>query len=146
MRLEPENDRLISSKPHILILEDTESEKIIYRHLLAFEYNVTSVASWPEAQKALANDTYHLVLIDLSLPDPESFAICKELKTNQSTKALPIIFITPKEALREKLASLSLTEDDFLSKPANPLQLKAKIYARVRDVKIETPPALKLAS
>lgn len=123
------------SKPHILIIEDSKPEQVIYHHLLSAEYEVTTFESWVEAQSALLNNKFDLVILDIVLPGHDGYEICQKLRNTKKTQSLPIMFVTAKRTLPDQLAAFSLGADDFLSKPVNPLELKARIYAKLRNFK-----------
>ncbi|MFC1676864.1 diguanylate cyclase [Planctomycetota bacterium] len=68
-----------------------------------------------------------LILLDKVMPDVDGFEICKKLKTDMRTSAIPVIFISADEQLSDKVAGLNIGAIDYITKPFDPSELKARI-------------------
>ncbi len=86
-------------------------------------------------EKALAGD-YDLIILDLMLPKMNGLEVCKKLR---ETSMVPIIILTAKGEDSSKVLGLEYGADDYLTKPFNVLELKARIKAILRRVNIEAP-------
>jgi two-component system alkaline phosphatase synthesis response regulator PhoP len=123
-------------KEKILIVED---EKDIVKML---EYNLkkegfrTSSACDGEDALELANKEHpDLILLDLMLPGIDGLEVCKALKKESKTAAIPIVMLTAKTQEVDKVLGLELGADDYMTKPFSPRELIARIKAVLRRVK-----------
>lgn len=78
-----------------------------------------------------------IVLLDLVLPDMTGNQICRWLKLNEDTKGIPIIMLTVKSEVNDKVAGLEAGADDYLPKPYNEIELNARIYACLRTKSLQ---------
>ena len=123
-------------KETILIVED---EKDIVKML---EYNLKKegykilVAHDGEDALDMANTKLpDLILLDLMLPGVDGLEVCKELKAERKTSAIPVIMLTAKAQESDKVIGLELGADDYVTKPFSPRELLARIKAVLRRVK-----------
>ena len=102
--------------PKILIIEDEISLQETLKLNLEFEqYEVKSVGSWQDAQHTLQHFVPHLLLLDIMLPDVDGIEIYKQLRAKNYT--FPIIFLTAKSHIKDKIEGLKLGADDYITKP-----------------------------
>lgn len=85
-----------------------------------------------------------LILLDLMLPDLSGLEVCKILKKDKLTEKIPIIMVTAKTEDEDVVAGLELGADDYITKPFNILEVKARIKAimrrtRVKEVEVVNP-------
>jgi DNA-binding response OmpR family regulator len=73
-----------------------------------------------------------LVILDLMLPDRDGFEICKDLKRDEETAAIPIIMLTARGEETDKILGLELGADDYVTKPFSPKELVARVKAVLR--------------
>jgi diguanylate cyclase (GGDEF)-like protein len=117
----------------ILLVEDNKAQaRVIKEYLQKSGYDVTWVMDGKSAIKTAATNTHDLVLLDLILPDMNGTQICRWLRQNQETRGLPIIMLTAKDSLSEKVTGLEAGADDYLLKPYKETELNARIYACLR--------------
>ncbi len=82
--------------------------------------------------KALDRKKPDLVLLDLMLPDMDGLEICKRLKKDDKTAAIPIIMLTARSEETDRVLGLELGADDYVTKPFSPKELVARIKAVLR--------------
>ena len=80
-----------------------------------------------------------LIILDLMLPDRDGFEICKDLKRDEGTAAIPIIMLTARGEETDKILGLELGADDYVTKPFSPKELVARIKAVLRRREDEAP-------
>jgi DNA-binding response OmpR family regulator len=73
-----------------------------------------------------------LVVLDLMLPELDGWQVCRELRRSPITEALPIIMLTARDDLIDRILGLELGADDYLTKPFNPRELVARVRAVLR--------------
>ncbi len=76
----------------------------------------------------------NLILLDLMLPDMDGLDVCKQLKSNDAYKDIPIIMLTAKGEETDKIIGLELGADDYITKPFSPKELIARVRAVLRRI------------
>jgi len=122
-----------STRPKILILEDAKDSQVFLRSALSQDFELTLVETLEAARKVCSTNVFDLYLIDLVLPDGESFAFCEELRASPKAKDRPILFISGRSSSMDKLNAFHLGADDYVTKPFDILELKARVNARLRN-------------
>ncbi|MBM3343453.1 MAG: response regulator transcription factor [Betaproteobacteria bacterium] len=100
------------------------------RSLRGSEYAVDCVNDGAAADHALSTQTYDLAIIDLGLPRIEGFEVIKRLRRRSATP--PVLILTARDALQERVRGLDLGADDYLTKPFQLLELEARVRALIR--------------
>ena len=122
----------------ILVVEDEPSIALMLNADLTSEgYDVTIASTGPEALAKTAEHDFSLILLDVMLPGKDGFEICRELR--QAGRTRPIILLTARAHDAEKVMGLELGADDYITKPFNPRELRARIKAVLRRGVAETP-------
>lgn len=130
------------SKPLILVVDDEEDILELIRYNLAKEgYQVGTVTSGEDALAFARREQPNLVILDLMLPGVDGLEVCKRLKANDATAAIPVIMLTAKSEDADVVTGLELGADDYLTKPFSPRVLVARVRTalRRRQVRIEDP-------
>ncbi len=121
------------AKAKILLVEDSKTQAGIVRDFLERNgYEVVWVEDGKSAIKTAKIQRVDIILLDLVLPDISGNEVCRWLKLNEDTKGIPIIMLTVKGAVTDKVAGLEAGADDYLPKPYNEIELNARIYAALR--------------
>ena len=117
----------------ILLVEDSRTQAETAKDFLEKNgYEVMLAESGKAAIKAVKTVPVDIVLLDLVLPDMSGNDVCRWLKLNEDTKGIPIIMLTVKGEVTDKVAGLEAGADDYLPKPYNNVELNARIYACLR--------------
>ncbi len=74
-----------------------------------------------------------LIILDLMLPVLDGYEFCKIIRANKETSALPVIILSARNDVIDKVIGLELGADDYMTKPFNPRELSARIKARLRE-------------
>ncbi|MFV0426326.1 MAG: response regulator [Beutenbergiaceae bacterium] len=114
----------------ILVVED----EVAYRDPLTFQFSregfdVTAVATGPQALAAFSATAYDLVLLDLMLPGICGVEVCRSLRQQSD---VPIIMVTAKDGEIDKVVGLELGADDYVTKPYSFRELLARVRAVLR--------------
>lgn len=121
---------------HILIVEDEISMLKGLQDNLEFEgYQVDTADNGAEGLKKLLANKYHLVLLDVMMPEMSGFDVCKSART-RGIKT-PIIMLTAKAEEIDKVLGLEFGADDYITKPFSLRELLARIRAILRRTGIE---------
>jgi diguanylate cyclase (GGDEF)-like protein len=117
----------------ILLVEDNKAQaKKVKDFLKRQGYEVIWVENGTSAIKTAKTESVDLILLDLVLPDLSGTEICRWLKSNSDTRGIPIIMLTAKGSVTDKVTGLEAGADDYLPKPYSEVELNARIYACLR--------------
>lgn len=116
----------------ILLVEDHPALRDMVREYLVQEgFTLDSVARADEALSALRTTSYDAVILDLGLPDQNGMAILDRLRAG-SLKSVPVLVLTARDALDDRVRGLNAGADDYLVKPFNLVELQARLRAVLR--------------
>ncbi len=115
----------------VLVADDDAANRALLSSLLERGgYRSMAVADGRDAIKAAVDEAPHLILLDVGLPGLNGLDVCRRLRADPRTVALPIILVTGQTASRDVVAGLDAGADDFVRKPYD----EAELMARVRSV------------
>ena len=120
----------MSSKKQILIIDDDEKlTELLKSYLAKFDMTVTSATRPEEGLALLKRSSPHLVILDVMLPGQDGFSVCKEIR--KSSK-VPVIMLTARGDVTDRVVGLELGADDYLPKPFEPRELVARVESVLR--------------
>lgn len=127
---------MVKIGPKVLLVDDEENIRILVRfNLEKSGYEVIEAGDGKEALRLVAAMRPEIVLLDLMLPGMDGLEVCRSLKSNPQTAALPIIMLTAKSDEIDRVIGLELGADDYLTKPFSQRELLARIKAVLRRSK-----------
>ena len=119
-------------QPKILVVDDTPHNiKVLDAVLAPRGYLVIPASSGTEALDKVRDERPDLVLLDLVMPGLDGHAVCRRLREDPATRALPVIMITV-SGEQEKVKTLESGADDFVAKPFNQAELLARVRSLLR--------------
>ncbi len=117
-------------KKTILIVDDDKDLSAIVADMLrTYDYEAVVVTDCEQAFDILRDRQFHLILLDINLPDGDGFYLCEELRR---VSRVPIIFASARTREDDKIAGLDTGGDDYLEKPYSLKELLARINALMR--------------
>jgi len=120
---------------HVLAVDDDPIiGKAITDYLGQYEFRVSTVADGGAMQAVLANDVVDLIVLDLMLRPEDGIALVRRLRDES---AIPIVMLTGRREEADRVMSLELGADDYLTKPFSPRELLARIRAVLRRCRRE---------
>jgi DNA-binding response OmpR family regulator len=115
----------------LLIIEDeTRIAEIVRSALVRAGFTVDAVGLYSEADAALAANRYDVVALDLGLPDGDGLSLLKGMR--QRGNAVPVLVLTARDAVEQRVAGLDSGADDYLIKPFAIAEVIARIKALLR--------------
>lgn len=130
------------TKQKILIVDDDENiAELISLYLTKECFDTMMVHDGEEALSAFETYAPNLILLDLMLPGIDGYQVCREIRAKSNT---PIIMLSAKGEVFDKVLGLELGADDYIIKPFDPKEMIARVKAvlrRYQPVKAETPVA-----
>ena len=115
----------------ILIAEDEKDlNNILQKHLVADGYSVDSCYDGAEAIDILSYTDYDAIILDIMMPKADGFAVLRSLRN--AGKTVPVLFLTAKDAVSDRVQGLDSGANDYLVKPFSLQELSARIRAMTR--------------
>lgn len=117
--------------PRLLLVEDESSLVLTLTDLLTSEgFQVESVQDGQDALDRASEGDHDLIILDVMLPRKDGFEICRTLR--RRAIQTPVIMLTARGQVKDKVSGLKLGADDYLAKPFEPSELLARIEALLR--------------
>ncbi len=117
--------------PKVLLIEDEPGLVLALTDLLTDEgYDVTSAAEGAAGFALAGTGRFDLIVLDIMLPDMSGFDICRDLRAQKIST--PILMLTARGQVADKVVGLKLGADDYLTKPFEPAELVARLEALLR--------------
>jgi len=113
----------------LMIEDDLELAEILAEYLEQFDIKTTISEGPYIGLSHLDNDKFDLIILDLTLPGLDGLEVCKEIRKKHTT---PIIISSARHDLTDKITALENGADDYLPKPYDPLELRARIMSLLR--------------
>ncbi len=111
----------------ILIIEDNNDMRYFVREQLEQDYEVLEASNGKEGLKMTSSKIPDLIITDLMIPLIDGITLCKELKSGIHTSHIPIVMLTAKAGIENKLEGLETGADDYLTKPFNARELQVRV-------------------
>lgn len=117
----------------ILVIDDSKIERFLLRERIEAEnFELIEASSGSEGLAQARAERPDLILLDLGLPGWDGFETLKRLKDDPLTRSIPIIFLSGAATTVEKARGLDLGAVDFVTKPFDPIELRARVRAALR--------------
>jgi two-component system response regulator MprA len=124
--------------PRLLIVDDDpELRHFLVAELLADGYICDEAATGQQALGQIRREPFDLVLLDWSLPDFSGVEVCRRMRRSAITT--PVLMLTARDDVRERVEALDSGADDYLTKPFSIEELLARIRARLRRTGLDEP-------
>jgi diguanylate cyclase (GGDEF)-like protein len=128
------NDNFETTK--VLVVDDDPATRDIIRlSLCPLGYQISEAATGTEGLEKVIIENPDIIVLDVMLPEKSGLDVCHYLKESSITAHLPIIMLTAKQDLADKLTGLDTGADDYIIKPFDPLELEARIKALLRKTR-----------
>ena len=122
----------------ILIVEDDRAIMSLLAASFDDNHKVLSAYTMKEARENLKTNRPDLVILDRGLPDGDGLELCADIRKDPRYRSLPLLMLTGRVATDEKVLGLKLGADDYLTKPFELAELRARVGALLR--RTEEPP------
>lgn len=121
------------TRPRVLVVDDEDINRMTVSKLLSRSgFDVESVDSGRAALASALKDPPRLVLLDIAMPGMDGFEVCRELKSNPLTAAIPVVFLTGKAAAVDIVRGFRAGGVDYVTKPFRAEELIARVETHVR--------------
>lgn len=119
----------VGTKPYTILVVDDEPAnlKVLINMIYSLQYNVIAASSGSEAMAIMKTETIDLVIMDLIMPNMSGYELCHAIREEYSFVELPVIILTAARQLSDLVVSFQMGANDFLQKPVNLDELKARV-------------------
>jgi len=117
----------------VLLVDDSEDCRLLVSRALQDCYRLSIASDVAEAKRIMENQDFALLLLDVDLPDGDGFRLCSSILAQKKGLSRPrVLFLTGARDIRDRLTGFSVGGDDYVVKPFDPLELKARVAAHLR--------------
>ena len=110
----------------VLVVDDVEANRQLVTALLTRDgYEIEAVADGDAALESVRREPPDLILLDVMMPTPNGFDVCRALKAAAATRLIPVVLITALQQSEDRIKGFDAGADDFISKPFNAHELRA---------------------
>ena len=121
------------SKPTLLIVDDEERNiRLLKAMLMAKNYNLLEAGHGEEALRLVSETPPDMILLDVMMPQMDGFEVCRRLKEDGKTRAIPIIMVTALSEKQHRIKAMEVGADDFISKPVDYTELTIRVNSLLR--------------
>ena len=125
----------------LVVEDDPDISELVARYLDKAGYTTTRVSSGREALDAVRTKPPDLIVLDVMLPHIDGLEVCRLLRADDRTAAVPIIMLTARAEESERIVGLEMGADDYLAKPFSPNELVARVRALLRRAQRQESPS-----
>ena len=119
-----------STQNHILMVDDdVDLNNLLTEYLARYGHRLVTATTAARGLQALRREQPDLIILDIMLPDIDGLTLCREIRTESE---VPIIMLTARGEVADRVLGLELGADDYLSKPFEPRELVARIQSVIR--------------
>jgi DNA-binding response OmpR family regulator len=119
-----------AKKTHILMVDDDiDLNRLVTEYLAKFGHSLITATTAARGMVELRKEQPDLVILDIMLPDTDGLTLCREIRSEFD---VPIIMLTARGEVADRVLGLELGADDYLSKPFEPRELAARIQSVIR--------------
>jgi DNA-binding response OmpR family regulator len=127
------------ARTRVLLIDDDEKlGALLTEYLGQFSFAVKAVADPEEGLRALGADPPDIVVLDVMLPGMDGFAVCRKVR---ETSRVPIVMLTARGSVMDRIVGLELGADDYLPKPFEARELVARLQAVLRRAEAREEPS-----
>jgi len=122
-----ENKIIKENQKRILIVEDNQDIRSYIRSILYQNYIIEEAENGKMGLEMVASHDFDLIISDLMMPEMDGIEMCKQLKSSIETDHIPIILLTAKSDIENKIEGLSIGADSYITKPFHPNHLLIRV-------------------
>ncbi|HDQ73625.1 MAG TPA: hybrid sensor histidine kinase/response regulator [Chloroflexi bacterium] len=116
----------------VLVVDDNQVNQNLLSHMLTRQgYDVQMASDGVQALASAANDPPDLILLDIMMPGMDGYEVCQQLKADEATRDIPVIFISALDATEDKVKAFAAGGVDYIPKPFEVPEVRARVQAHL---------------
>ncbi len=124
---------MLQPRPKVLVADDDHNlRQLLMEALPRHKFEVYQAADGTETWDTVKNLRPDIVLLDVMMPGLDGHEICRLMRDNPQTRSIPVIMLTARAQLKDKLDGIESGADDYITKPFDPMELQARIEMHLR--------------
>ncbi|OEZ97829.1 HD-GYP domain-containing protein [Duganella sp. HH101] len=123
--------------PLILAVDDEASNLQLLRHILQDQYRLLFAKDGPRALELARQERPQLILLDVMMPGMTGYEVCRQLKDDDATAAIPVIFVTALSDASDEVVGFDAGAVDYITKPVSPPIVRARVRTHLSLVRMD---------
>jgi phosphate regulon transcriptional regulator PhoB len=123
---------MMETKKILVVDDEPDLVELVSYNLKKEGFKISAASNGEDALDKIRKGDFNLVILDLMLPGIQGTELCRMLRNNPKTEAIPIIMLTAKGEVSDKIRGLETGADDYMTKPFSPRELIARVNAVLR--------------
>ncbi|EXJ10989.1 MULTISPECIES: response regulator [Nitrincola] len=124
-------------RPKLLIVDDEPTNLQVLRHILQDEYRLVFARDGHKAISLAKEQQPDLILLDIMMPDLDGLSVCRLLKSEHSTRSIPVIFVTALSDVDDEAIGFEAGGVDYITKPVSAAVVKARVKTHLNLVHLD---------
>jgi DNA-binding response OmpR family regulator len=129
-----DDNKEVSRLPRILLIEDQKDAQRIVRAVFGGDIELICAENLGEGTRQLKERSFDLLLLDGNLPDGDGFEFFATLRREPAFAKLPVIFLTSRGEINDRVAAFAMGADDYVVKPLEPREFRARVDAKLKKI------------
>lgn len=122
----------METKKILVVDDEPDLVELVAYNLRKEGFTVSAASNGEDAFEKIRKNGFDLVILDLMLPGIQGADVCRKIRSNPKTEALPVIMLTARSEVSDKIRGLEIGADDYMTKPFSPRELVARVRALLR--------------
>ncbi|MFH0926916.1 MAG: ATP-binding protein, partial [bacterium] len=124
---------LPDKKYKIVIVEDNKDLALNLNNILSCNYIITIANNGKEGLEKIRQEMPHLIISDVMMPEMDGYELCKVIKTTPETELIPLILLTAKSKIEDKIAGIQFGADCYINKPFDQRELLISVSSLIKQ-------------
>ena len=124
-------------RPRLLLVDDEPTNLQVLRHVLQADYRLLFATDGARALQVAREQQPQLILLDIMMPGMDGYAVCRALKADPVTAAIPVIFVTALNDSQDETAGFDAGAVDYITKPVSPPVVRARVRNHLSLVRVD---------
>lgn len=123
----------MDKKIRILIVDDTvDTVELLRKRLRSEGYETSEAYDGEECLRQVDANNPDLIVLDVMMPKMDGFEVCQRLKSDENTRYIPVLMLTAKSEVADKIKGLDIGADDYIAKPFDYKELSARVRSLLK--------------
>ena len=125
----------MAEKSSILVVDDDPDIRELVGQILSDNnYDLVTAADGEEALEIIKNRRFDLIIMDLMMPGISGMEVCQQIKQDPDLSEIPIIMLTAKAGISDRIDGFMIGADEYITKPFDPIKLETRVHTILRRI------------